>query len=72
MAGYEHIHEVTPAELNARVDAIALKLGLHSREEAFAALDRGDLDGMWLEVELKLVRHLLGESPRHHHPIAAE
>lgn len=31
-----------------------------SREEAFAMLDRGDLNGTMAEVELKMLRHLLG------------
>lgn len=47
-------------------------LDVDTPEEAFQMLDRGELDGMWVEVELKLVRHLSGDGPQSSPPLAAE
>lgn len=66
------IREVTAKQLDARAKKIARSIGVPSEGEAYALLERGDLNGTWAEVELKLVRHLRGQSHTSLPPIAAE
>lgn len=72
MTSDDLIRTVSTAELEERAASLAKELDLPSAEAAFALLDRGDLDGTWAEVELKLVRHLRGEGPQSMPPLAAE
>jgi hypothetical protein len=53
-------HVLTRAEIKAQADHIAQSvLGLSSRKEAFRMLDRGELTGMAVEIELKTLRSWL-------------
>jgi hypothetical protein len=58
------VERLSQEELLARADRVARRLGV-SRQEAFAMLARGELDGTRAGVELHTVRTLLnGASER--------
>ena len=52
------VERLSQGELLARADQVARRLGV-SRDEAFAKLDRGELEGTRAAVELYTVRSLL-------------
>jgi hypothetical protein len=56
--GPDPVRRLSDDELLARADRIAIRLEM-SREDAFAALDAGQLEGTVAGVELHTVRSLL-------------
>lgn len=53
------VRRLTREEILARADAVARDILQTTREDAFARLERGELDGTLAEPELRILRDML-------------